>query len=264
MKSDFFGFILIGFVIAVCIKMFFDSDYYNLSCIISTVDGNKYCVRIKEDLNHQETVDLLARVTNKCKRVVNYMKEKYNDRENVKRLVENFNPKSVKEILPTSQYTAYSENKGEKLAFCTTTKKDGGSMIDENTLTFVALHELSHIMTKSIGHTDEFWDNFKLIIKTAIKHKLYTYRDYYNNPVEYCGININSSPYIKGGNSNDNIKYIIYIISFIFILFIFYLITKYISNAASNAASNNEATFPKYPVEHNNSNEPYDDPETRI
>ena len=33
--------------------------------------------------------------------------------------------RKISETLPTSQYTAYSENKGEKLAFCTTTKKDG-------------------------------------------------------------------------------------------------------------------------------------------
>ena len=35
MKSQLFGYILMGFVIAVCIKMFIDSDYYNLSCIVS-------------------------------------------------------------------------------------------------------------------------------------------------------------------------------------------------------------------------------------
>ena len=34
-------------------------------------------------------------------------------RENVKRLVKNFNPKRVVETLPNSTYTAYSENKGE-------------------------------------------------------------------------------------------------------------------------------------------------------
>ena len=66
------------------------------------------------------------------------MKQKYPERPNVERLVENFNPQKVKEILPTSTYTAYSENKGEKLAFCVTTTKEGNKLIDENTLTFVA------------------------------------------------------------------------------------------------------------------------------
>lgn len=195
MKSQLFGYILMAFVIAVCIKMFIDSDYYNLSCIVSTVDGNKYCVRVKDDLKHQETVDLLAKVTNKCKKIVSYMGSNYGTRENVKKLVKNFNPKRVKEILPTSEFTAYSENKGEKLAFCTTTQKNGGSLIDENTLTFVALHELSHIMTKSIGHTDEFWNNFKFVLECAKKSGLYNPVDYKKKPKTYCGMKITDNPY---------------------------------------------------------------------
>ena len=51
------------------------------------------------------------------------MGKTYPERDNVKRLVKNFNPQRVSETLPTSSYTAYSENKGEKLAFCTTTTK---------------------------------------------------------------------------------------------------------------------------------------------
>ena len=38
----------------------------------------------------------------------------------LERLVKNFNPTKVSETLPTSKYTAYSEDKGKKLAFCTT------------------------------------------------------------------------------------------------------------------------------------------------
>ena len=59
-----------------------------------------------------------------------YSPVKYPDRANVQRLVKNFNPKKVIEILPTSSYTAYSENKGEKLAFCVTTTKKGNKLID--------------------------------------------------------------------------------------------------------------------------------------
>ena len=34
---------------------------------------------------------------------------------------------------------------------------------------YVALHEVSHIATKSIGHNDEFWNNFKFMITEAKK-----------------------------------------------------------------------------------------------
>jgi len=195
MKSNILGLVLIVFVIIVCIKMFYESDYYNLSCIVSTVDGKKYCVRVKSDLKHQETVDLLAKVTNRCIRLVKFMGKKFPERENVKRLVKNFNPTKVKETLPTSEFTAYSENKGEKLAFCTTTTKKGNTLIDENTLTFVAIHELSHIMSKSIGHTDEFWQNFKFALKCAKECGEYQPEDYKKKPKKYCGMKITDNPY---------------------------------------------------------------------
>ena len=50
--------------------------------------------------------------------LVFYVKEKYPDQERVKRLVDGFNPDKINETLPTSELTAYSENKGEKIAFC--------------------------------------------------------------------------------------------------------------------------------------------------
>ena len=123
------------------------------------------------------------------------MKENYSERKNVERLVKNFNPKKIYETLPTSAYTAYSENKGEKLAFCTTTTKKGNKLIDENTLTFVAIHELSHIATKSVGHTEEFWSNFKFLLKEAKKKGIYKPVDYKNNPQPYCGMTITDNPY---------------------------------------------------------------------
>jgi hypothetical protein len=41
------------------------------------------------------------------------MGEKFPDKDNVKRMVNGFNPKRIMETLPTSTLTAYSENKGE-------------------------------------------------------------------------------------------------------------------------------------------------------
>ena len=54
--------------------------------------------------------------------------------------LKNLIQEKISETLPTSEFTAYSENKGEKLAFCITTTKKGSKLIDENTLTFVAIH----------------------------------------------------------------------------------------------------------------------------
>lgn len=141
--------------------------------------------------------DRLAEVNGNMSALVKHVREKYPTRDNVKRLVNGYNPQQIYETLPTSQYTAYSENKGEKLAFCLNSKKkteNEGELIDLNTLTFVALHELSHIATESVGHTDEFWNNFKFLLEEAVKIRIYTPVDYSNSPTPYCGMEIHDSP----------------------------------------------------------------------
>ena len=192
-KINALGYVLLVFVIGVMLKIYFESDAFNLKCIISNVDGNKYCVRERDKL--QLVADLLAKVTGKLKHLVKMTHKEHPSRENVQRLHKNFNPSKISEILPTSSYTAYSENKGEKLAFCATITKEEDNLIDENTLTFVGIHELGHIMTESIGHTDEFWHNFKFLLQKAKEHNLYEPVDYKKQPQKYCGMDITDNPY---------------------------------------------------------------------
>lgn len=192
-KIDILGYILMIFVVIVILKIYKDSDLFQLKCIISDVDNNTYCVRERPKL--ELVADLLANTTLKLKKLVAHLKKKYSQRENIKRLYTNFNPQKIYETLPTSSYTAYSENKGEKIAFCVNTTKNGNKLIDENTLMFVALHEVSHIATKSVGHTQEFWENFKFLIKEAKHINIYNPIDYKKNPQPYCGMTITDNPY---------------------------------------------------------------------
>ena len=194
-RQDLLAYAIVGLVVVVMIHIYLNSDVFNLKCVVSSVDGNKYCVRERNKI--ELVADLLARVTTKMKKVVKHMYSLYPDRENVQRLKENFNPKKVYETLPTSEYTAYSENKGEKMAFCVTRKKNGKKLIDENTLTFVALHELSHLMTKSVGHQPEFWENFKFLLKHAVDLGIYHPEDYGKNSTTYCGMEITDNPYFS-------------------------------------------------------------------
>ena len=194
LKINMFGFIMILFIILIALKIYYESDIFNLRCIVSTVDGKKYCVR--ERNNIQKASNLLANTTDKMKQLVKNMGVKYPTRDNVQRLVENFNPSAIKETLPTSEYTAYSENKGEKLAFCLKKKKgNNDNLIDSNTLLFVAIHELSHIMSSTVGHNDEFWNNFKFLLENAVEMKIYVPVDYKKDPEGYCGMNITDNPY---------------------------------------------------------------------
>ncbi len=191
-QQEIFVYLIIFLIVGVCIYMYFETSDFQLKCVVSTVDGNKYCVR--ETSKVKESADLLAKVTDKCRKLVKYLGDKFPDQDNVKRLVDGFNPQKVMETLPTSEFTAYSENKGEKLAFCLNTEKGGNTMIDEHTLTFVAIHELSHIATKSIGHKSEFWENFKFLLEQAKAAGIHTPRDYKKEPQKYCGMTIRDNP----------------------------------------------------------------------
>ena len=195
-NHSLFFYIFIGFILLMCLKIYYDNGDYYLKCIISSKDGNKYCVRDRDPGKLKTAADLLASVTANCNELVKYIGKKYPNDERAQRLVAGFNPKSISETLPTSELTAYSENKGEKIAFCLNKKKGTDEkLIDINTLTFVALHELSHIMTPSIGHKQEFWQNFKFILDNAVAIKVYTPIDYKKKPQDYCGMEINDNPY---------------------------------------------------------------------
>ncbi len=193
MKQELLFYVVVLFIIGISLKIYLDSEQFNLKCIISSLDGNKYCVRERKDL--EKTADLLAKVTGKLKTLVQDMKEKMPNDPMVERIFINFNPKNISETLPTSVHTAYSENKGEKMAFCLTKKKNGKKLIDENTLTFVAIHELSHTGTETIGHDKNFWNNFKRLLEHAEKIGLYTPENYKKKPKKYCGMEITDNPY---------------------------------------------------------------------
>jgi hypothetical protein len=179
-------------LVAVAVYLFYTSDTFQLKCVVSDVDGKKYCVR--ETKNVQKSADLMAAVVAKMNQLVAHMKENEGGDERVHRLVANYNPRRVVETLPTSSFTAYSEDKGRKLAFCLRETKGGAKLIDLNTLTFVAIHELSHLATKSVGHEKDFWRNFKFLLEHANKIGVYEPVDYAKEAQPYCGMDITDNP----------------------------------------------------------------------
>ena len=181
-KDTIFIVLMIGFILYVSYKVYYDSDMFQLTCVVSTVDGDKYCVRERE--NMLPAVDLLAKTSEKMKKLVSFVNEEDPKDERVQRLVRKFD--------------AYSENKGRKIAFCLNKEKDDNNhLIEENTLMFVAIHEMAHITTVSIGHTAEFWENFKYLLKYAVQCKVYDPIDYSKESTEYCGMTISDNPYFN-------------------------------------------------------------------
>jgi len=192
-KHNIIFYIFLAFVLFLCLIIYYQSDAFDLKCIIASKDGNRYCVR--ERAKMELAANLLADVTQKMNDTVAFIEVKEPEDPRTIRLVKGYNPKKISETLPTSELTAFSENKGEKIAFCLNKSKNGSKLIDINTLTFVALHELSHIATESIGHKQEFWENFKWILQNAKEAGIYSPVDYKKYPEEYCGMTINDNPY---------------------------------------------------------------------
>lgn len=191
---DYLFYLIIGLLVLFAVYTYYEKTGFQLKCIVSNVNGNQYCVRERKRMN--EAADLLATTTEKCKKLVKYLEENQGDDERVQRLVERFNPEKISETLPTSSYTAFSQNKGEKMSFCLNKEKhDNENLIDEHTLMFVSIHELSHIMTISIGHKQEFWDNFKYLLVQAKAAGIHDPVDYNKDGKKYCSMKIHDNPY---------------------------------------------------------------------
>ena len=58
----------------------------------------------------------------------------------------------------------------------------------------MALHELAHVCTLSVGHKTEFWDNFRFLLEQARATGLHDPVDYSRAPQTYCGMRISDSP----------------------------------------------------------------------
>jgi hypothetical protein len=204
---DFFVFI----VLLMIIYMYLETRTYEVIYTKSTVDGKDYLVRNVSD--KEEAANLLARTKAKLIKVVEHLKgikddkvKEYSSKEEdmkatkeaFERLISRFQPDNISESTPNNKYTSYSVNKGQKIVFCLRAKgTKEETLVEDNIIMFVALHELAHIMTVSVGHTEEFWENFRILLRVAIALKLYKNQDYSSKPVDYCGTKITDTPLKK-------------------------------------------------------------------
>lgn len=176
-------------LMVIIIYLYIRNHYVEVDFVTSTVDGRSYLVRNLPD--RQKAANVLAKMSRALCRLVRHLRAKYPKKRSVRRLYENFDPENVSEGGMESGYTSYSVNKGEKLVICVRQKDN--TFVDTNVLLYVAIHELAHLMTKGMGHTGVFWDNFRFLLREAIEIGVYTKVDYGRQPKRYCGITISSS-----------------------------------------------------------------------
>jgi len=218
------------FVIIICIAIFYkymEASAYEVEFVAATKSGKEYLVRNVAD--KQQAADNLDEMNTRFMKLINYYQDEDNFTlfkkfvikkpkmeaiddltegeakqlnefaKNIKRLVSNYNPNSLSENVPNSAYTSYSENKGQKIVFCLRSKRTD-KLVDINTMMFVGLHELAHLMTHSIGHKPEFWENFRILLRIAIRIGIYNCIDYNIESKDYCGTKITDSP-LKCGDA---------------------------------------------------------------
>lgn len=188
--QDFIGGFIV-FVIVLIVVMSFQNMFNNLTYVKSNFDNRRYLVQNNKD--KQEAADILAKINLKLTELINYMVQQHPNDDRVKRCKKNYIPDNISEAIFNSKHTSYSINKGEKVVLCIRAKPSG-KIEDLNTLLFVAIHELGHLGSVSIGHTDEFWKTFKFFLENAVQCNVYNPVDYESNPIDYCGIKITDSP----------------------------------------------------------------------
>ena len=180
-------------IIVTIIGIYYIYNYYTnigLMKVRSKIDQKEYTVQIKDD--SLEAANLIAKIREKLVVLMEHLEKSFslND-ERVRLLKKNFRPDRLKEGVDTPGYTSYSINKGEQIVLCL---RSNDKLVDLNTMLFVVLHEFAHLSTESIGHTEEFWDNFKWILEESINIGIYTKQEFKVKNVEYCGMTITSSP----------------------------------------------------------------------
>lgn len=166
----------------------------NLVDVKSSVNGKTYSVQNLPD--KEEAANKMATLHTKIETLINFYKDDPATMGDprVKVMVERFNPNNMAENSLDDDSTSYSENKGEKIIVCLRDKTPGYPFVDDNTITFVILHEMAHLMSTTIGHNPEFWANFRRILQDAIKCGIYREVNYTKNPTPYCGMTITDSP----------------------------------------------------------------------
>ena len=181
--------IFVVFIIAVIILLYIRNYYGEVDYVTAKADGRKYLVRKLPD--RQRGAEMLAELNEKLARLVSHMVAKHGGNADVQRLYKNYNPEAVSEGGAEIGYTSYSVNKGEKIVMCL--RQRDNKFVDDNVLVYVAVHELGHLMTDEIGHTDKFWKNFRWLLREAMSIDLYKKVDFAAEPQQYCGIQITSS-----------------------------------------------------------------------
>jgi hypothetical protein len=143
-----------------------------------------------------QAADTLARLNDRVLVLLKHLEFRYPKDNRVISLKARYNPRALSEGGHNSGHTSYSIDKGKRIVMCLRSRAAGGrhgAIENTNTLMYVLLHELAHIATVGVGHTEPFWDNFRFLLEVGEAEAVYSKVDYKEKPTDYCGIKITSN-----------------------------------------------------------------------
>lgn len=187
----------------------FFSEFFTLTPIKSSVDGNIYKVDARYD-DKEIAADYIGKMNVFSINLLKKMKEVYlsedgltnetpeymKGRDAINILLKRFNSDSFKENDSTDpNKTSYTTDKGRIIALCLREKNSGKNKLhDIELIKFVLLHELAHCITVSYDHNLDFWVNFRFLLEFCVRYNLYKSIDYVKNKTVYCGLEVEYSP----------------------------------------------------------------------
>ena len=165
----------------------------------SDIDNRFYTV--KNDKLKYNTANILASIRQKIITLSEYLYKfkntkfrKYKTR--IEFLYEQIYKTNFLDNLDNPDIISTTINKGDSIVLCVRNKKIK-KLYSLNLLMYVALHELSHIISPTYTinniHDDIFKEIFHIVAKLAIKLGIYKKINFSKYPVKYCGLLINNS-----------------------------------------------------------------------
>lgn len=155
---------------------------------VAPVNGKAYYVKnvsdAKDAANHLATLE--SRVSTFLKKG----EERDKDDPRLVRIKERWTG-TLSEVPPAADNVAYSIGK-TSIHICV--REKNGRLTDLNTSLFVLIHELAHVATTTIGHTNEFWKNMKYLLELAEEVGVYTYVDHDETTESLCGRVLGTNP----------------------------------------------------------------------
>lgn len=204
MDNMFFITVVLFLIVLILITHFKNKEKVE-SFLIKRSSLNSTDYDVQGDLpNPDFAADLLAQLKEKTSLLQECLQNKYIKKSNtdiskedliaVKRLLSRLETYTIDEAPFEEDSSSYTINK-KQISFCLRKKNKHRNFHDLETLNFVLIHELAHVMSVSQGHNEEFMRNFRFLLREAHDCGIYNPVNYGINPMTYCGVRVTHNPY---------------------------------------------------------------------